>query len=61
MGPAYAHLAPRRGRLFPVFLDFEGPVESEVVVIVVIKEFGDGIVVAAHHPATRGLAFDNYP
>lgn len=46
-------------RLLPVLLDVEGPVELQECVLVVVHEFGDGLVVtAADHAGGCGFGLD---
>lgn len=48
-----------RSHLRPVLLDVEGPLELEVRLVVVVDEFGDGLVVSSADHARRGrLALD---
>jgi hypothetical protein len=47
------------GRLFPVLLDIERPLELEMSLVVIVYELGNGGVVAtAEHARGSGLGFD---
>jgi hypothetical protein len=44
---------------FPVLLDIEGPLELQMGVVVVVDEFGDGLVVATtEHAGGSGFGLD---
>jgi hypothetical protein len=44
---------------FPVLLDVEGPLELQMGVVVIVDEFGDGLIVAAaEHAGGGGFGLD---